>query len=55
VAVKDHEDIFFSLDSEYLQTSFEELKVGDKVKIEIRETERGPFAVRISLMQPFNN
>ena len=50
VSTKGYEDIFFSPDTEYSGTTFGTLKVGDKVKTQIKETDRGLFAVSLSLV-----
>lgn len=44
VAVKGSEDIFFSPKTGYISTNFESFNIGDKVKIEVTETDRGLFA-----------
>lgn len=49
ITVKGHDDIFFSPKTEYIATNFESLRVGDKVKIKMTETDRGLFAVSLSL------
>lgn len=42
--VKGSEDIFFSMDTEYIGTSFSDLQVGQKVRLQVSETSRGLFA-----------
>ncbi len=49
ISVKGSEDVFFSPDTEYAGTSFATLKVGEKVKIKVTETQRGLFASALSL------
>lgn len=44
IAIKGSEDVFFSPKTEFLSTTFESLKIGDKVKVSLIETERGLFA-----------
>jgi cold shock CspA family protein len=48
VAVKGSEDVFFSPKTEFSHTDFASLRVGDKVKIIVTETERGLFASSLS-------
>lgn len=48
VSVKGYEDVFFSPDTEYSSVTFESLKVGDKVKVHIKETDRGLFATSLA-------
>ncbi len=48
VSVKGSEDIFFSPDTEYSLITFGSLKVGDKVKIQVKETDRGLFATSLT-------
>ena len=43
------ENVFFNLKSSFLKTSFEELKLGDKVHISFENTSQGPFANTITL------
>lgn len=50
VAVKGSEDIFFSPKTGYISTNFESLNIGDKVKIEVTETDRGLFANTLSMV-----
>ena len=44
------EDIFFNTLSNFGNTSFESLKVGDKVSVFVKKTERGPYAETLSLL-----
>ena len=44
------ENIFFNLKSSFLKTSFEKLKLGDKVHISFENTSQGPFANTITLL-----
>lgn len=48
VSVKGSEDVFFSPDTVYSGTSFASLKVGEKVRLKVSETERGLFASSLS-------
>ena len=48
VSVKGHEDVFFSPNTEYISVTFGSLKVGDRVKIHVKNTERGLLAVSIA-------
>lgn len=48
ITVKGSDDIFFSPDTEYAGTSFSSLRVGEKVRIKIIETQRGLFAASLS-------
>lgn len=50
VAVKGSDDIFFSPKTEFISTNFEVLSIGDKVKIEVIETDRGLFASSLSVV-----
>lgn len=42
-------DVFFSSDTNFTGTSFENLKVDQKVQLEVTETERGLFAKMVSV------
>ena len=44
------ENVFFNLKSSFLKTSFEKLKLGDKVNISFENTSQGPFANTITLL-----
>ena len=48
VSVKGSEDVFFSPDTEYGSITFGSLKIGDKVKIQVKETDRGLFATSLT-------
>ena len=48
VSVKGSEDVFFSPDTEYSLITFGSLNVGDKVKIQVKETDRGLFATTLT-------
>ena len=48
VSVKGSEDVFFSPDTAYSGTNFDLLKIGDKVKVEAKTTDRGLFATSLS-------
>lgn len=50
VAVKGSEDVFFSPDSVYSDIAFADLKIGQKVRVVVTETERGLFAVSLSVV-----
>ena len=43
------DDVFFNTLSSFQNTSFEDLKIGDKVRISIKQTDRGPFAESLVL------
>ena len=43
------EDVFFNTLSSFQNTSFEDLKIGDRVRISIKQTDRGPFAESLTL------
>ena len=49
VKVKGMEDVFFNTLSSFQNTSFEDLKIGDKVRISIKKTDQGPFAENLTL------
>jgi len=50
IKVKDmEEEIFFNALSSFQDTSFENLKIGDKVYISFKQTDQGPFAESLSL------
>ena len=46
------EDIFFNTLSSFQNTSFEDLKIGDRVRISVKQTDRGPFAESLILSSP---
>ncbi len=48
VSVKGSDDVFFSPDTQYSAVTFGSLKVGDKVKIQVKETDRGLFATSLT-------
>ena len=43
------DDVFFNILSSFQNTSFEDLKIGDRVRISVKQTERGPFAESLTL------
>lgn len=43
------DDVFFNTLSSFQDTSFEDLKIGDRVRISIKQTDRGPFAESLIL------
>lgn len=50
VKVKGMKSVFFnSTISVFLNTSFEDLKIGDRVRITVKQTDRGPFAENLIL------
>ena len=50
VKVKGMEDVFFNnTTSSFLNTSFKDLKIGDRVRITVKQTDRGPFAENLIL------
>ena len=50
VQVKDmEEDVFFNTLTSFENTAFENLKIGDKVKVFVKQTDRGPLAESLSL------
>ena len=53
IQIKDMEDdIFFNTLTSFQNTSFEELKIGDKVRISVKDTKQGPLAESLSLSSP---
>lgn len=51
VKVKGMEDVFFNILSSFQNISFEDLKIGDKVRISVKQTDRGPFAESLFLAE----
>lgn len=50
VKVKDmEEDVFFNTLTSFQDISFEELKVGDKVHVSVKQTKQGPLAENLTL------
>ena len=43
------EDVFFNTLSYFQNTSFENLKIGDRVRVFVKQTDRGPFAENLAL------
>ena len=43
------EDVFFNILTSFQNTSFEELKMGDKVRVSFKGTKQGPLAESLSL------
>ncbi len=49
VKVKGMEDVFFNALSSFSNTSFEDLRVGDRVTITVKKTSRGLYAKSLTL------
>ena len=49
---KNKQDVFFSTVTEFINTSYEELKEGDIVEVLVVRTARGLFAKNLSLKEP---
>jgi cold shock CspA family protein len=49
VSIPGKGEVFFSQDTQFLATSFEQLKINDTVQLLITETERGLFAKSLSI------
>ena len=45
------EDVFFNTLSSFQNTSFKDLKIGDKVRVFVKQTERGSFAESLLLLK----
>lgn len=43
------EDVFFNTLTSFENVDFEELKIGDKVQIYVKQTDRGPLAKSLTL------
>ena len=43
------EEVFFNILSSFQNTSFENLKIGDSVRVLVKQTDRGPFAENLIL------
>lgn len=43
------EDVFFNIFSSFQNTSFEDLKIGDRVRISVKQTDRGPFVESLTV------
>ena len=43
------DDVFFNTLTSFQNTSFEELKIGDKVHVSVKETKQGPLAESLTL------
>ena len=49
VKIKGMEDVFFNSLTSFQDVVFEDLKVGDRVHIAVKQTDRGPFAESLTL------
>ena len=49
VKVKGMEDVFFNALSSFVNTSFEDLRTGDRVTMTVQQTSRGPYAKSLTL------
>ena len=49
IKIESMDNVFFSIKSELSSVAFQDLKVGDKVRISIEKTSRGLFAKTLSL------
>ena len=49
VKVKGMEDVFFNTLTSFQDVVFEDLKIDDKVRINVKQTDRGPFAESLTL------
>jgi cold shock CspA family protein len=49
IAVKGSDDVFFSTETKFNNTTLLSLRVGDKVNFESQQTERGLFATSLSV------
>ena len=49
ITTKDRKEVFFSLTTDFVQTSFDALSVNDAVNIVVEETNRGLFARSLTL------
>ena len=43
------DDVFFNTLTSFQNISFEELKIGDKVRVSIKQTKQGPLAESLTL------
>ena len=46
------ENVFFNTLTSFQNTAFEELKMGDKVRVSFKETKQGPLAESLTLSSP---
>ena len=46
------EDVFFNTLTSFENTAFEELKIGDKVKVFVKQTDLGPLAESLTISNP---
>ena len=49
VKIKGMENVFFNTLTSFQDVIFEDLKVGDRVRITVKQTDRGPFAESLTL------
>lgn len=49
IKVKGMEDIFFNSLTSFQGIVFEDLKIGDSVRVVVKSTERGPYAENLAL------
>ena len=49
VKVKGMEDVFFNTLTSFQAVVFEDLKIGDRVRITVKQTDRGSFAENLTL------
>lgn len=49
VKVKGMEDVFFNTLTSFQDVFFEDLKIGDRVRITVKQTDRGPLAESLTL------
>ena len=49
VKVKGMKDVFFNTLTSFQDVVFEDLKIGDRVRITVKQTDRGPFAESLTL------
>ena len=49
VKIKGMEDVFFNTLTSFQAVVFEDLKINDRVRITVKQTDRGPFAENLTL------
>ena len=49
IKVKGMEDVFFNTLTSFQDVVFEDLKIDDRVRITVKQTDRGPFAESLTL------
>ena len=49
VKVKGMEDVFFNILTSFEGTTFESLKIGDRVRVLVKQTKHGPYAKSLTL------